>query len=163
MKQFRCVSFDGSEFNNTSSISVATVAHSFTLLHDTCCVCDDGTVGVLRKLFGPMSQCASHATGDVDVFFVCPAIRRMVFRNSLVVGRCLCWIPRAPQQIFLGGNRVNTALVNSRRRVTAVCGQMSNTCRSLNDADIVVRRDHACCHDMVLHVAVQGPSCSHSS
>ena len=30
-----CVSFDGSEFNNTSSISVIPVARSFTLLHGT--------------------------------------------------------------------------------------------------------------------------------
>ena len=26
--------------------------------------------GVLRKLFGPMSQCASHATGDMDVWLL---------------------------------------------------------------------------------------------
>ena len=34
-KQFPCFSFDGSEFNNTSSITVIPVAHSSTLLHDT--------------------------------------------------------------------------------------------------------------------------------
>ena len=40
--------------------------------------------GELHELFGPMSQCASHAIGDVDVWFLflCLAIRRMMFRRS---------------------------------------------------------------------------------
>ena len=66
--------------------------------------------------------------------FVCLATRRMVFRQSVVDGRLLCWIPRALQQTYFGGNQgqseVNTAPVNRRRRDAAVCGQTSHTCRN---------------------------------
>ena len=43
--------------------------------------------------------------GGLAFVFVCLAIRRIVSRRSLVVGRFLRWIPRALQQIYLGGNQ----------------------------------------------------------
>ena len=53
-----------------------------------------------------MSQCASHAIGDVDVWFFV-----LVFGNQahdvqkVVVCRFLRGIPRALQQTCLGGNQ----------------------------------------------------------
>ena len=47
-----CVSFDGSEFNNTSSISVISVAHLFTLFYDTF---DGSTDAKSKSKFGAVS------------------------------------------------------------------------------------------------------------
>ena len=101
-----------------------------------------------------------------------------MFRKSLAVGRFLRWIPRALQQNHLGGSQGQGRANEHSASEPSTAGQsrmrtkephMSKPERRIETA---FRRDegcgqhltdHACCHDMVLHVVVQRPSCSHSS
>ena len=92
---------------------------------------------MLRKLFGPMSQSATHATGDMDVCFFCLCV-------SWMFGFCLCvsgnqahgvqkvegsWqvSPLDPESAATDSpwwksraGRMNTAPVNRRRRDEAM-------------------------------------------
>ena len=144
-----CVSFDRSEFKpiNTSSISFIPVVRSSTLLHDTF---DWSTDAKSKVKFGVVSVtmehqvcCVSssdrsHATGDIDVWLL--AIKRMVFRKSLVVGRFLCWIPRALQQhrhrLQTGRGLRSTSDVSrllSRRGLACCCAETKPQSFKLNN------------------------------
>ena len=107
-----------------------------------CGVCDDGTAGVLRKLAlrNDESMCipCHWRNGCLDFVFVCLAIRRVVFRKVAGSWQVSLLDPESAATNLpwweTREGRVNTAPVNRRRWVTAVCGQTSHTCRSLNDA-----------------------------
>ena len=89
-----------------------------------------------------MSQGASHATGDTDVWLCLCVSGNQEHGVQTVDGRWEAslldpesaaanlpwWKPRA--------ERVNTAPVNRRRRDAAVCGQTSHTCRGLERSSV---------------------------
>ena len=124
---------------------------------------------MLRKLFGPMSQCASHATEDMDIWLL-----------SLCAWQSGAWCSKSRWWLagFSAGSRERcnrSTLVEIKGRASEHCASEPSTAghsrmrtnephmsKPERHIDIVFRRDegcghhvthHACCHDMLLHVA----------